>query len=175
VLESYVVVGRRIARTRRWFRSVSVGPSQCVLGQLGVFTTKAVVKGQWLTEYGGKIISPREATVLVDSGQGTHLRCIDSGYSCYDGRIRGSYTLDYYVENHLVGSLINAARLPERPNARFVRWVRTEAYSTPMSKIQPGVEGQQTMTRVLIQASKDILPYTELLVSYGPNYPAVYF
>ena len=47
----------------------------CILhGGLGVFTVNDVVKGTYLTEYGGEIIDVEEARQRRDRGEDTHIR-----------------------------------------------------------------------------------------------------
>src|SRR3982751_2845777 len=52
----------------------------------GAFTTRAFKKGDYITEYGGEVISSDEANVRRGAGHASHIRSISPMHTAIDGR-----------------------------------------------------------------------------------------
>ncbi len=91
------------ARNRRIRRRTVVLPELVLKkslvpeGGLGVFAKDYIKCGQWVTEYGGEIISNDIAGQRRRKGEDTHIRSVGFMDQCIDSRIRGNWSFDYYT------------------------------------------------------------------------------
>ena len=75
----------------------------------GLFATKPISKGQRLTEYGGELISEGKlkSRLQQDPTAVAHAKTFVSKASFTDSRERGMWTVSFYLENNLLGGMMN--------------------------------------------------------------------
>lgn len=131
-----------------------------LLGQgagLGLFATRAFAKGALITECDGELIDGAEMNRRRQRGQATHIRSILPLFVGVDGAgLRATDT------GRGGASFANDARRAEGNNSRFVQR-RTQTGSARGGDID-------VLERVFLQATRDIYPEEEILVSYGRAY-----
>lgn len=99
----------------RWARcpQLTIHDSTIKGAGLGVFADVDIAKHSIVTEYGGVVTDPTDATLLEKKNQHLHLKCFEN-FSPYllDGRPRedGMFCLDEMMRRHAVGSMVNEAR-----------------------------------------------------------------
>lgn len=158
-------------------RVLDVRQSAIAGAGLGVFTNRAFVAGEPITEYVGKIITDREAKALPGP-QRTHLRTLIPLVSVIDGNYlpdgtRLSNTVDEKIlqlSGNAVGAIINDS---VTPNAEYVFYDSPERHAAiEQSLTDPGVRIPESRKDriVYIRAIRNIAPGEELLVYYGDKY-----
>lgn len=122
----------------------------------GAFTTRSFKKGDYITEYGGEVISSDEANLRRIAGKASHIRSLTPMHTAIDGR--------QVLSSHGEGgaSFINDPCGVFQYNCRFVV-TRT---------LRNGVvrDGLSVIERVFARALCDIPAGAELYVNYGAGY-----
>lgn len=157
-----VRVNRRILN----LPALSVGPSTIAGAGFGLFAAQDIAPKQYITEYGGKLLSSEEGRAL--GAAGTHLMSLASHHHVLDGRVTDEFPLDYYTENHRVASFANTVR---RNDARL------NARPTVVHLRQPFVDpyNQIVTERAFLVATKPIAAGDEIFWYYGPEYERQFF
>ena len=152
------------------------GPSAIPGAGNGIHATQPFKKGDIVGEYGGEVITAIEAANRRDLGESTHIRSVgrvvSSGF-CLDGRIRGNFTKQYYVDNHLMGSFFNEGK-SSQINCKYVEKACMHSqYSHPY---KPGATSPAGTVgiRVFLVATRNGTAGEEFLVKYGPGYARHY-
>ncbi len=103
-------------KSKKEFAKIRVGTSNIKAAGRGVFAEELISKGSYITEYGGKVVFREDSKKLSEHSQDTHLRSLTKGFDALDGRVHDGddrvnemFTLKYYEDNHLCGSLVNDA------------------------------------------------------------------
>jgi hypothetical protein len=129
---------------------------------LGLFASEDLPKGALITEYGGRVVDREESRALAREGKDTHLRSIAKGHEALDGRVvPPTFTRDYYVKNHLLGSFANQAPTKATQNTIYV------------NELGPGYVhpyGGIASDRVFLKAIRPIGKGEEVYVNYGRRY-----
>ncbi len=88
---------RRIRRRAVALPELVLKSSLVPEGGLGVFAQEYIKCGQWVTEYGGEVISNDVAGQRRRDKEDTHIRSAGFMDQCIDSRIRGEWSSDYYT------------------------------------------------------------------------------
>lgn len=88
---------RRIRRRTIALPELVIKKSLVPEGGRGVFAEENIKCGQWVTEYGGEVISNDAAGQRRRNGEDTHIRSAGFMDQCIDSRIRGEWSFDYYT------------------------------------------------------------------------------
>lgn len=161
-----VKVGRREVTLPR----VSLRRSTVPNAGNGVFVAEDVAKGDYVTEYGGRIVAAAEGTQLIRNNEDTHLLTLTRQWDAVDGRLQEDFPLDYYTRHHLLGSFVNDPYgTNKQPNVRYTapRLPEGLGFVTPA--------GQAASRRIFIEALRPLKRGTELLVDYGSGYHKRHF
>ncbi len=89
--------GRKICRRAVVFPELMLKRSLVPKGGKGVFAEENIKCGQWVTEYGGEVISNEIAGKRRLDKEDTHIRSAGFMDQCIDSRIRGKWSFDYYA------------------------------------------------------------------------------
>jgi hypothetical protein len=180
----------------RGFRLPNLFLFLSLIAGFGVYPLEELAVGCLLTEYGGVLVSKKEADELERLGESTHIRKIDRGHLALDGRPKAPCPMSYFASNHQVcfwnrvlmlvlktpcenclqfllkqvGSILNDTR----GTSRKVNCVYAECdniaqgYQPPY---QDGTKCTATMgKRVWIKTLEAFPIGTEATVSYGHDY-----
>jgi len=180
----------------RGFRLPNLFLFLSLIAGFGVYPLEELAVGCLLTEYGGVLVSKKEADELERLGESTHIRKIDRGHLALDGRPKAPCPMSYFASNHQVcfwnrvlmlvlktpcenclqfllkqvGSILNDTR----GTSRKVNCVYAESdniaqgYQPPY---QDGTKCTATMgKRVWIKTLEAFPIGTEATVSYGHDY-----
>jgi len=173
----------RIKRRVVTLPSLVIKESTISGGGLGVFTAVPLKKGDIVTEYGGEPLSYAEALALRKKKEDTHVICVEYSQSSLDGRVeteelyrkrfpnkawRCPYTLDYYADEHLVGSLLNDPY--GSANSANVKHVVIFDERFPVSPNRA-----PSLNKVFVVATRDIDAGEELFLNYGEHYHELHF
>jgi len=145
----------------------------------GVHATQDFKKGDIVGEYGGEVITAKEARRRRDIGDDSHIRSVgrvvSNGFGL-DGRLRGDFTKEYYAQNHLMGSFFNEALTPGAVNCKYVeRACMHQIYWHPYRPSITSTGGDFAVaTRVFLVATRDGKAGDEFLVTYGKGYSRKY-
>jgi hypothetical protein len=88
---------RKICRRTVVFPELTLKRSLIPKGGTGVFAEENIKCGQWVTEYGGEVISNEIAGKRRLEGKDTHIRSAGFMDQCIDSRVRGKWSFDYYA------------------------------------------------------------------------------
>jgi SET domain-containing protein len=123
----------------------------------GVFATKRIEKGEFITEYDGNVICRDQAIRLRKAGLSTHIASIDYHYAI-DGILEPDKE-----GTRGIGSLCNHSEDPKTQNAYLFK-----SDSNKINQIRKCTRtGYSTLTRVWLRAKRDIEPGEEIMYSYG--------
>lgn len=131
----------------------------------GLFVAEPCKRGDFITEYGGRVLNRSQCEQLMLNKSDTHLRATVLGREALDGRQNGYLTLDeYYLPHHLLGSFANDPYGSDmHKNAEY--WTYDHE-----GMIHPC--GDIASARVFLRALTDIPAGAEVFVSYGSDYIA---
>ena len=180
----------------RGFRLPNLFLFLSLIAGFGVYPLEELAVGCLLTEYGGVLVSKKEAVELERRGDSTHIRKIDRGHLALDGRPKAPCPMTYFASNHQVcfwnrvlmlvlktpcenclqfllkqvGSILNDTR----GTSRKVNCVYAECDNIAQGYQPPYQDGPKcTATmgkRVWIKTLEAFPIGTEATVSYGHDY-----
>jgi hypothetical protein len=163
-----------------------VSPSTIPQAGLGVFADQPISKNTYITIYGGKYLSVKDAKKL-DSR--THVRTIISQFSCIDADVtQNSFTRQDLVDRHMVGGFVNDPYNTKiKVNCKYDPiWCEVEGFPRIDNPVDHPSDMQshththatrlyelklfKSLDHVMILATKDIEKGEELFASYGKDY-----
>jgi hypothetical protein len=143
---------------------------------LGLFAGEFIPAGSHVGEYGGlKLQRGREeAKELRDKKHDTHVKRLGSRMhgDFFDGRLTKKMPLSYYVDNGLVGPLINSKGKPRSKQKQEVnvKEVEYEQYWCHPYSPDDGIVTCQTFYVTLV----DLQPGDEIITDYGNDYRSIH-
>lgn len=153
---------RKVGNRAVVMSQVWVAPSTIQGGGLGLFAGQNMERGAIFAQYGGQVLSEKEAKSLKDSGQATHLITLQKG--CHiDSRVEGKYDLDFYFNNSLVGGLANSRRVRADCNAVF------KTYDHPGYQME--LHGDFLTKIIYVKTTVAVQRGDELFVWYCRHFP----
>lgn len=132
---------------------------------LGLFNWSGtdIQPGQWITEYGGETIGPKEAETRKKGGMYTHILSLGYKGTCVDGRCRGLFSMDYYTAvKHAAGSFANSCR-SENVNAKYERVDAKSGY-------QQYENAEYVNKRPFLKATRSIPDRAEIFCHYDKKF-----
>lgn len=156
-------------------------PSQIAAAGQGLFTSVALNRGEIITEYGGEVLSGRQADA-VSKEKRSHFRVLVRRFYILDGSLHISpfypgldFNEDYYYGWNLMASFANDPHSTDlKPNVTF--WQIESPFEHPYPPIPPALvrapsDNDRFVTeRVFLRALRPIAADEELFVSYGKAY-----
>lgn len=156
-------------------------PSQIPNAGQGLFTSMAVNEGDIITEYGGEILSGKEAQMVAKEKQ-SHFRVLLHMHYILDGSLHKSliypgleFDEDYYYGWNLMASFANDPHSTNlKPNVKY--WQINSSFEHLYPPIPQGLvrapsdNDRFAPERIFLQALRRIEANEELLVSYGRAY-----
>ena len=142
----------------------------------GLFVGEHILKGSHIGEYGGEKLQGgrEEALALLVKEEDTHVKRLGSimHWDYFDGRVTKKHQLSYYLDNGLVGPLINSkgSKGSQQEQVVNVKEVEYDQFHCHPYSLTEGVVTCRTFYVTLV----DLQPGDEIITDYGNDYRSIH-
>jgi len=123
----------------------------------GLFAGQPIRRNAYITEYGGEVISQKQAEKRRAAGKHTHIKTIAMSTEHLDSRVTPKFPMEYYIDHHLVAGFANSS--PSRTAALADFKKVDEGLVHPYGGVASGC--------IFLTANRDIRPGEEITVWSG--------